>query len=391
MTAPPLDISQFLRQDDDSARPRIREGLHRGESPTNSTGDADVSPFRTCTPHVAAGGEGALAAHLARRSHFLNTAGKVVGTSTDIQKDYLRPADVPDPATIRTEHTLKKAVVLFGRSWSDVLKQGTLRPRDDPSLRNPDPPYDPVYLRYKSRLKAIRYDYQVQGIYNKYSVRCLEDALFAAAAANDSTEIPLCFDLLFQMYKRFLLTSPQFCENIELALWVYFCFSLVEGRLTEFEAYAGELLAMIEPEIRTCSVEANIRNFDCVPALPSGPSDKSDNRKRSGHTHAGTLPRHQIKTPVTVYTRIYSLLVSVPALVCLYFVSSSDLPGLVQRAVSTLTTTAKTKSEPIECLPVMKSSLLPKLQVALQREHKRGALAASIPPGRDVNPRWIWP
>ena len=45
-------------------------------------------------------------------------AGNIKGTSTDLEKPYLRLHFAPDPSTIRPPHVLERALALVKKKWT---------------------------------------------------------------------------------------------------------------------------------------------------------------------------------------------------------------------------------------------------------------------------------
>lgn len=109
-------------------------------------------------------------------------AGKqIVGQCTVVDKTFSRAAEVPDPAMIRTPETLKKAVKAL-REYFDKTKEGYVE--QDPVTKK----FDEHYLYLQTRLRACRYDYQMQKLVDKYYAKALMANVQSAVLAGDRKE-----------------------------------------------------------------------------------------------------------------------------------------------------------------------------------------------------------
>lgn len=129
----------------------------------------------------------------------------VVGRSVVLDKQFVRPADVPDEAAVRTPATLEQAVARFTDEWPAAL--AGVVPRREPSDVEPDPPYDPAYMLFRARMKAVIYDYTVQGLVSSpFHMLAYERMVLAAVVANDMPEFAASADLFLGCASSFLTT-----------------------------------------------------------------------------------------------------------------------------------------------------------------------------------------
>ncbi|KAH0573721.1 hypothetical protein SS50377_23656 [Spironucleus salmonicida] len=98
---------------------------------------------------------------------------------TKVEKMYARSTQKPDPCEIRTPNTLHKAVLIYHAQF-DALKDH-LQPQRDYFCGD--------YIKFRSQMRAVRFDYSVQGLTDQYLVKANYDALRAAALVQDLKEI----------------------------------------------------------------------------------------------------------------------------------------------------------------------------------------------------------
>lgn len=118
----------------------------------------------------------------------------VVGKSTQIDKRMTRSADIPLASEVRTPETLVKALDIFSKEFFE----SDIAPRPDPTPDLLDPPYDPKYLLFQSRIYAIRYDYRVQGIEGKEATCAARVSIIAGILGGDIRETTRCWDPYFK-------------------------------------------------------------------------------------------------------------------------------------------------------------------------------------------------
>lgn len=105
----------------------------------------------------------------------------IKGTSTKLEKDYLRLTQPPDPATVRPQLVLEEAMAKISGQW---VKGGM----------------DYVYAC--SQLKAIRQDLVVQRIKNAFTVEAYEGHARIALQQGDLNEYNQCQTQLQELYVR---------------------------------------------------------------------------------------------------------------------------------------------------------------------------------------------
>eukprot|EP01105_Mastigella_eilhardi_P018153 TRINITY_DN419_c0_g1_i4.p1 TRINITY_DN419_c0_g1~~TRINITY_DN419_c0_g1_i4.p1 ORF type:complete len:632 (-),score=206.77 TRINITY_DN419_c0_g1_i4:368-2038(-) len=103
----------------------------------------------------------------------------VVGTSTALEKDYLRTSSVVDPETVRPESVLKQTKQMLVRKWR----------------QHPD------YHYTCEQLKSIRQDLMVQHIKDAFTVKIYEFHARLALQNADMGEFNQCQNQLYELYK----------------------------------------------------------------------------------------------------------------------------------------------------------------------------------------------
>ena len=109
----------------------------------------------------------------------LAQAWKVVGTSTALEKRYLRLTDAPDPATVRPEAVIRKALSVFKEKWK----------KDEIG-----------YSHLSDQLRAIRQDLKVQRIKNNLTVEVYQVHARLALEAGDLDQFISCMGSLFELF-----------------------------------------------------------------------------------------------------------------------------------------------------------------------------------------------
>lgn len=109
----------------------------------------------------------------------LAQAWKVVGTSTALEKRYLRLTDAPDPATVRPEPVIRKALSVFKEKWK----------KDEIG-----------YSHLSDQLRAIRQDLKVQRIKNSLTVEVYQVHARLALEAGDLDQFISCMGSLFELF-----------------------------------------------------------------------------------------------------------------------------------------------------------------------------------------------
>jgi hypothetical protein len=114
----------------------------------------------------------------------------VRGTSTALEKKYLRLTGVPDPSTVRPEPVLQHALVMILDRWSRS-KQNT-RGRDGGGKAEEGEAANVSYLWVCEQLKAVRQDLTVQHIHNQFAADVYEAHARIALSERDLGEFNQC-------------------------------------------------------------------------------------------------------------------------------------------------------------------------------------------------------
>lgn len=177
------------------------------------------------------------------KQEFVSSA-TVVGKSTQLDKRMTRSADIPLASEVRTPETLAKALDIFSKEFFE----SDITPRPDPTPALLDPPYDPNYLLFQSRIYAIRYDYRVQGIEGKEATCATRVSIIAGILGGDIREATRCWDPYF---KSGILYDKECIEGFAL-LYVLFLVrhSFVDtSKKHQLNRLVEQLYAMAHPDV----------------------------------------------------------------------------------------------------------------------------------------------
>jgi len=123
------------------------------------------------------------------------------GTSTNLEKRYLRLTQAPDPSTVRPEHVLQKSLEMVLAKWRvDEHEASQAQPQEH--LR--DYPYT------CEQLKSIRQDLTVQHlVHSPLTIRTYEEHARIALEVGDYSEYNQCQTQLKNLY----MDNPELREN----------------------------------------------------------------------------------------------------------------------------------------------------------------------------------
>ncbi|KAH0471755.1 MAG: hypothetical protein KVP17_001263 [Porospora cf. gigantea B] len=114
------------------------------------------------------------------RERFLESSDRIVGTSSALEKAYLRLTDVPDPATVRPPHVLKK-------SFAHVV---------DVYARRHD------WRWAEEQFRSLRQDMTVQGVRDGFAVAVYESNASIALENRDLGQFNQCQTQLIYLYRE---------------------------------------------------------------------------------------------------------------------------------------------------------------------------------------------
>lgn len=115
----------------------------------------------------------------------------IKGTSTALEKPYLRLTSAPDPSTVRPEPKLIESLKWVKKRWRKRKKYSYEAERE---RKTP-------YVWASEQLKSIRQDLTVQHIRNNFTVNVYETHARMALEQEDLTEFNQCQTKLVELYK----------------------------------------------------------------------------------------------------------------------------------------------------------------------------------------------
>ena len=140
----------------------------------------------------------------------------IKGTCQNLEKDYFRLTSPPDPASVRPEKVLKRAIKALKKKWAKK---------------------EVSYEWANNQLKAIRQDITVQHIRNEFVVKVYELHARICLENDDIMEVNQCITQVFELYKAGL----KGCEDEFTAYRILYLIYTNE----KYREGAAELNAML--------------------------------------------------------------------------------------------------------------------------------------------------
>ncbi|KRY74696.1 Leukocyte receptor cluster member 8 -like protein [Trichinella pseudospiralis] len=137
----------------------------------------------------------------------------VVGTSTTVEKSYLRLTSAPDPSQVRPEPILRQALHLVKKRWAKDLN----------------------YHSACDQLKSIRQDLTVQNIKNEFSIEVYETHARIALEKGDKEEFNQCQSQLKELY----LQNSGSPNELEFLAYRMLFFIFTESKLEVSRVYSS--------------------------------------------------------------------------------------------------------------------------------------------------------
>jgi len=104
----------------------------------------------------------------------------IIGTCTDLEKEYLRLTSIPDPSQIRPEHILKKSLKMLKEKWKNKSAE---------------------YNYFDEQFRSIRQHMTIQHIHNDFTVKVYEINARIAIECHDIDQFNQCQTMLISLYE----------------------------------------------------------------------------------------------------------------------------------------------------------------------------------------------
>jgi hypothetical protein len=104
----------------------------------------------------------------------------IIGTCTELEKEYLRLTSIPDPSQIRPEHILKKTLKMLKEKWKKKSAE---------------------YNYFDEQFRSIRQDLTIQHIHNEFTVKVYEINARIAIECHDIDQFNQCQTMLISLYE----------------------------------------------------------------------------------------------------------------------------------------------------------------------------------------------
>lgn len=113
--------------------------------------------------------------------HEIESYKPIIGTCTDLEKNYFRMIDTPDPSEVRPEYILKKSLNMLEEKWSKKLND---------------------YKYFDEQFRSMRQDLTVQLIQNEFTVKVYETNAKIALESHDISQFNQCQSALIPLYEK---------------------------------------------------------------------------------------------------------------------------------------------------------------------------------------------
>jgi len=140
---------------------------------------------------------------------------RIVGTSTSLEKPYLRLTQPPDPSTVRPQPVLENSLEMLLSKWKDSTD----------------------YVHTCEQFKSIRQDMTVQHIRNLFTVQVYESHARIALEVGDLSEYNQCQTRLMDLYQE----SESFRANYLEFLSYQILYNLVINNIPALNKMLGKL------------------------------------------------------------------------------------------------------------------------------------------------------